>query len=142
MSQPLADTLLELHRDCRRLPVQDFHDWALDLIAKLMPFDSALWGRGVLMGGIPQILSAKLRVLTPEIIQAINEFGHLDTKSREMFMRHGTTFMRDANDPADTPPEFRRLVLDRYLPYDNHNSWRAVVGDRGWRGRSVARTMA
>jgi DNA-binding CsgD family transcriptional regulator len=112
MMSALDGLILKLHADCRGLPLNEFQDWALNLIDQLVPFDQVVWGSGVLLNGFPQIRDNFLRGLGPDFIVALNKNFHLDLKISSIAQQSGVTFNRDGHSPTEVPLEFRQRVLD------------------------------
>jgi len=112
MQEKLNHFLLELHAGCRRRPVEQFKDWALDLAQSVVPFGYANWANAVLVNGVTFTFNACARGVDTEFNQRLNENAHLDERLNEAYARWGETILRDTQDPSDVPPDFRRLVLD------------------------------
>lgn len=112
MENRLNELTLQLHAGCRLQPVDRFQDWALDLIEPLIGFDIVLWASGALIDGRPFVMQGHTRGVPDGAVELLNRHSHLDPIGVKAFMNPGRTILRDAHDPNDTPPEFRRLVCD------------------------------
>lgn len=123
----LTDLILEQHKTCREVPTEHFVEATLDRVHALIPFDSAVWGAGVLMPHGPQIYNVFKRGVDDAYVAALNSAFHLDKHARLMFEQAGTTFVRDGHDPQDADVEFRRIVLD---PVGLRYSMITCVADR------------
>jgi DNA-binding CsgD family transcriptional regulator len=104
--------LLQLHGGCRRQPREIFKNWALALTRSLVSFEKSTWGSGVIVNGNAVLFGAHLSGIGADFERRHNEHSGLDKRSLESIHRLGVTLIRDGHDPADTPLQFRRSVLD------------------------------
>ncbi|MDD2706093.1 MAG: LuxR C-terminal-related transcriptional regulator [Acidocella sp.] len=70
--------MLELHRGCRKQPVESFPVWAMALLRKLIPNSAWFWGSGCEIKGEMIPHAFMFDNVPPESMQAWKQYEHLD----------------------------------------------------------------
>jgi DNA-binding CsgD family transcriptional regulator len=87
----LSNLLLALYQASREVPPEQFQDWALDFIKRLVPFDSSWWGSGILTKGGVDVHAVHLHNLPDkaEVLSAYSEVAHQDTAALAVLTQGG-----------------------------------------------------
>jgi DNA-binding CsgD family transcriptional regulator len=106
----LGDWLLALHRECLEPEPADFCRWALERLARVVPFDSASWGHG---GAAPIVIhEAYLHKQPQEKAEAYARVKHDDYLFPEVVRRPGVTI--DMYDLVPRADHVRRPIYRHY----------------------------
>lgn len=79
--------LLGLYRLSHEQPIDRFQDSALELLKKVLPFDTAMWGTATMMRSGIDIHAIHLHKQPVEMLPAYEEVKHLDTAGQKS-VRH------------------------------------------------------
>lgn len=76
--------LLNLYKEAQDLPIDVFQDTVLSSLQRLLPFDSSMWGHGVLKEEGLDIHSIHLFNTTPAMLEEYAKVKHLDCAATAM----------------------------------------------------------
>lgn len=97
--QVLSNLLFDIYRLAQTSPPKEFQTRALDAVRKVIDFDSAVWGSGVVLPEGPYIHELHSHHQSPEMLANWEHIKHLDTLNREAFQHLGQTINADISDP-------------------------------------------
>jgi DNA-binding CsgD family transcriptional regulator len=94
---------LELQRLAQNKDIEHFHQAALSCISKLLPFDSAWWGRAAFVDGVPEEHSSYLYNLPRSYLPDWQSISHIDVTVGRVHDIPGQAVIVDMRDPANGP---------------------------------------
>lgn len=79
MLNRVGNLLLELHRGCRKQPVEAFPHWAMGLVREAIPNSAWFWGSGCEINGELIVHAFMFDNVPLEAMQTWEQYKHLDT---------------------------------------------------------------
>lgn len=101
--QAFSELTLELQQLAQNKDLEHLHPHALARISKLLPFDSAWWGRAALIDGLPDEHSCYLYRLPPSYLPDWQSIRHTDVTVGRVHAVPGQAVIVDMTDPANGP---------------------------------------
>lgn len=88
----LSELMLALFQGALDKTVEQYKDWALGEVCRVIPFDSALWAAGAWIDGRPQTHSMHLHRMSPDFPQSWMRHQHEDRLIRDLTEQTNNTF--------------------------------------------------
>ncbi|NBF13344.1 helix-turn-helix domain-containing protein [Pseudomonas sp. Fl4BN1] len=101
--QAFSELTLELQQLAQNKDIEHLHQHALARINKLLPFDSAWWGRAALVDGLPDEHSCYLYRLPPSYLPDWQSIRHTDITVSRVHEVPGRAVIVDMADPDNGP---------------------------------------
>ena len=108
MTSALTTLILEVHRGSRRIPPEDFQEWAFATAKKVLPFDSGLWASAALPESGLIIHSCHLHNQAPELMADYCQLWRADPLLKNISGAMGTTM--NVHPPFQQSPEMKAYV--------------------------------